>query len=249
MFRILCVVLGVLGLFAGEGDGPKFFSVYQEQVKPSMVGAYEEGAKAMIAVLKEKTDRSPYVRFNTISNDKFLYTYVTPIENFAALDSMRSAWDETFMSLPPEMQGKMMESMETVDHVNTFVVGLRPELSYSPENMKVSPVTAKFFHYSFYYVLPGKEQAWEAVAKGFKDLMAEKKMDVGFSVYQKFTGEDLPAYAVIHFGNTQTEIMQYFESFMQTAGEKGQKLAMEGVLATRKHETIFGMARPDLSLE
>ncbi|MCB1041495.1 MAG: hypothetical protein KDC35_01045 [Acidobacteria bacterium] len=245
---VICALVGI-SLFAGEGEAkPKLSVIYQDYVKPSHVMAYESSTKMMIETLGKMENRSEFMKFHTYASDRFVYTYVTPIENFASMDSMHEAWDSAFMSMPEDMQGKMMEAMETVDHYNMFVVAFRPELSFVNPNGKVSPDTAPFVHYSFYMIQPGKEQVFEEVCKGFAAMMAKDSGET-FTVHQKVSGENMPAYAVIHYGNSQSQIMAYFESFMAKMSAEAQKLMGQSTSVTRAHESMFGMARPDLSLQ
>lgn len=243
-------LLATFSLAFGDADAPRpMFTIYQDHVKPAHAMEYEQSTKSMIEFLKKDENRSKHLSFRAVSTDNFVYSYITPIENYGTLDEIEKAWGSMFAGMDEAMQKSMMEAMNTVESYNTFVIAARPELSFWPENAKVKPDDAAFVHYSFYYLKPGQEEAFEGICKGYKAMLGKRGSDMGFSIFQKASGENLPAYAVIHYGKSQSEIMAYFESFMANVDEEAQKLMVDSLSTIRAHETLFGMVRPDLSLE
>jgi hypothetical protein len=93
--RISVVLLAVLmGAFCflpaiaqAQGQKAQLYYVYDFVVKPAMVSQFEAGVKQEIAL----GSPAPWAAFST---DDFHYYFVTPIQNYAEIDSMDRADNE-----------------------------------------------------------------------------------------------------------------------------------------------------------
>ena len=117
------------------------FVVLDDFVNPSMVMQYEETSKEFMAGFAEQ--QYPYPMY-VHSTEDFHYYWVTPIENMAELDSIRSLVNKIYSS-DEEKWDAMWEKFEgTYQYTRQQIVVYMSELSYIPEEPRLKPESA--FH-------------------------------------------------------------------------------------------------------
>ena len=249
----LAATLGVLGVSVFAGDEPgaekaQMFCIYKEIVKPSKTQQYENAVKYMINEFKEYQVDPAKVNWFTVTGPELGYIYVMPIDGWSGMDTMQTAWKEAIDAIGKEkfedMTAPMSEAMESIEIFHSI---LREDLSYRPENPRLSQDEIGYAHYGFYYGIPGKSDELEEIAKGFAELYREAGIDTGFDIYQPVTGADLPYIIVAQVAKSEADYFANRERIREILGEKAKKLAEKVGATVRKIEYKSGTPRPDLS--
>jgi hypothetical protein len=239
------------GVYAGEEHGaetPQMYSIYKEFVKPGMTEQYEAAVKHMISEFQAYQIDPEKVHWKTISGPEVGYTYVAPIENWAAMDRQHGYWIEVVETFGMEKWEEMMApAEEAVERVEAFQVVKRADLSYAPENPRLSKEEVEYIHYGIYYVIPGKQKDIEAIAKEFAELYKSKGIDTGWSIYESVTGSDLPVIVVAQGAKSAADFHSNRERIAEMLGEEAKKIGMKVGATVRRMEFKEGMPRPDLS--
>jgi hypothetical protein len=237
--------------FAGEEQGaekPQLFCIYKEVVKPGLAEQYEAAVKHMISEFQAYQIDPEKVHWQAVSGPEIGYVYVTPIENFAAMDQMKANWMEVLGTIGEEKFEEMTApAAEAMEQVEVFHVARRLDLSYAPENPRLKPEEIKYIHYGFYYAIPGKQKDLEAIAREFAELYKSKGIDTGWSLYESITGSDLPVYVVAQGAKSAADYFSNRERIGELLGEEAKKIGMKVGATVRKMEYKEGMPRPDLS--
>jgi hypothetical protein len=251
MKRLTLLALGAALLapsgaaIAQEDSQPSMYFVLQEYVKASMLQEYEALMKEMIGELTAAgvTD----AQFITISGPELGYAYVMQVEGFAGIDATHQAWEAAIAAVGPEkfmeMHGKFGEMM---DHSAASVIMLREDLSYLPETVAITGDTP-FRQYYWYYTIPGKELAMEAVAREYAALYESKGIESGWRIYQVMMGPDLPAYLVVLSAESEAAFIARSSEIEELLGDEVKELFNKSMKATRRLEVMEGWVRPDLS--
>lgn len=251
MKRITLLALGAALLapsgaaVAQESSQPSMFFVIQEHVKPSMLQEYEALTKELIGELTAAGVAD--AQFVTISGPELGYTYVMQVEGFAGIDAAHQAWEAAIAAVGKEkfmeMHGRFGEMM---DHSAASVIMLREDLSYLPETVAITG-DVPFRKYYWYYTIPGKEMALEAVAKEYAALYESKGIETGWRIYQVVMGPDLPAYLVVLSAESEAAFIARSSEIEQLLGDDVQELYNKSMKTTRRLEVMEGWVRPDLS--
>lgn len=244
LMSILCCLLFFMCLTpmkAQETKDQKFI-VHEDVVKPNMVEQYETASKAFNAVLEEHG--STDVQFLAVSLDNMRYIYVSPIENFAALDNspLEKALND---ALGEEGTKELMSKFDgTYDTHKDYILNLSNELSYKSGEIVQEGVY--FRHFDYYFPYPGKWDEAKAISKEWKDLYASKNISQGFRIYTGGLGTE-PLIMVVQWAKSAEEFYAQQAKTREILGDDAKDLMGRTMAITRKLESHDGQIRPDLS--
>jgi hypothetical protein len=227
---------------------PEFFVVHEELAKPNSLVAYEAATRDLIAAMTEKKVNVPFPNWSAFNTTDMHYYFVAQIDGFAALDKMPAGWVKA-----REMVGAARwddiwrRGNETMTSYNEFVVMHRPDLSYLPANPRVATADRRYFRWEFYYLIPGKEQEAEQVAKDYIALFKQKNIGEPFDIYVALSGNDLPLWVVAIPAKSEADLVAADAQVNATVGDAIRPLQARALAVTRRFERRQGMPRPDLS--
>ena len=93
---VAAIVIAVLRIAspaeAQQAAAPQLFVLHQEMARPSMTQQYEATMKEFIGMVRQHHQALPTVQFIAMAGEDFLYTYITPIENYATLDKVHAGF-------------------------------------------------------------------------------------------------------------------------------------------------------------
>ena len=148
--------------------------VRQVTVKPSKIMDYMEWANEFMAQVQEH--KFPYP-INVYRCNDFSFWFLVPLENIADLEVLGNTMNELMAKIATEKGEKIQKLWsETTEYRKDGLIVLRPDLSYIPENPRLKPEEANFFSWTLTYILPGKEQEFEEMAKKYKSLYQTKNI-------------------------------------------------------------------------
>ncbi len=176
------------------------------------------------------------------------YCYLTPMTAYGALDGMESDWMKVAEKVGKDRWKKIMEAnAPTTDGYSEMIAEHLPALSYAPAAPRLKESEMPYFVDYYYYVLPGKESEFKALAKQFADLCKSKGITNGWDLYQCLVGESLPFFVVGHGAKDAADFAAWDQKDTAAMGDEGKVLFAKAVALCRKIETRPGWWRPDLS--
>ena len=251
MKRLSLAALGVLfslAAFAVEPPKQQLFVLYDEVANPSMVAQYEGATKDLIKAFGEKKVTSPSFAVNTYMSADMHYMYLTPIANWAQLDTINKDWmgasDVIGKDRWADIQRRGNGAMTSYDQM---IVARRDDLSYRPENPRATPEQEPFARLEYYYLKPGTEEQAEQVAKDYVALFKEKKIADGFMIYTALSGHDLPLLLSVIPAKSPADFAAADEKTTATLGDALRTLQGRALALTRRIERKDTWYRPDLS--
>jgi len=245
LMSILCCLLFFMYLSpiqAQEADEGQKFLVHEDMVKPSMIEKYETASKAFNEVLKEHG--SADVQFLAVSLDDMRYIFISPIENFAALDKnpLDKALNE---ALGEEGTKELMSTFDgTYDSHKDYILNLSNKLSYNSGEIVQEGVY--FRHFDYYFPFPGKWDEAKAISKEWKDLYTSKNISQGYRIYTGGLGTE-NLIMVVQWAKSADEFYAQQAETREILGDEAKELMGRTMAITRKFESYDGWIRPDLS--
>lgn len=242
------VTLGVSGTATAQDQGPpQMYYIVQEFVKPPMMQQYEAAGKAFLKDLAATAMAKETIRFTTVSGTEVGYIYVVPVNGWAGLGKAFQDWEAAGKAMGQEkwMQ-HMARSSVAVEHSATSVLMTRIDLSYLPETAALTP-DRPYRHYTWWYVIPGKETDIEAVAKEYVALYQSKNIKTGWRVLQAVVGPDLPMYLVVSTAANEAAYFAEEQRIRDMTGGEWQRLNEKAMQFARRLEINDSWIRPDLS--
>jgi hypothetical protein len=249
---LLAVALALFPLIAAQAQNappapkPQLFVIHEEIAKPSMLAQYESTTREFFKALSDGKVDPAVFSVNTFVTPDFHYIYLAPISSFAGMDKIASM----FMTLPNAVgndrwQDLMRRGGVTMESYSETVVMLRPDLSYMPATPRLKPEENKYFRLEFFYVIPGKEQDAEAIARDYAALFKQKNWPDGYHIYMALNGENLPLLVVSIPAKSRADYVAADDRLNATLGADIKPLQARALSITRKFELREAMARPD----
>ena len=241
-------VLVSLAAFAVEPPKQQLYILHEEVVNPSMIAQYEGATKDLIGAFGEKKMTSPSFGVNTYMSADMHYMYMTPLANWAQLDTISKDWMGASEVIGKDrwadIQKRGNGAMLSYDEV---VVARRDDLSYRPENPRLPETSEPFARLDYYYLRPGTEEQAEQVAKDFVALFKEKKIPDGFMIYMAQSGHDLPLLVAVIPAKSAADFAAADEKNTAALGDALRALQGRALSLTRRLERKDVWFRPDLS--
>jgi hypothetical protein len=229
-----------------QTPGGQYFVVHQEVAKPSMVKEYESTTKEFVALVKANKTKMPHFSVNCFMSPDFTYTYAAPIPNLAGMDAINADFGALAQSAGASFLDLNKRGGAATEYIKEWVIQLVPELSYSPAEPRVQP--GQYFHYSVYYVSPGREPEAEAVGADYVKLFKAKGVKSGYTVYKVVMGPEMPAYIVSVGALDAADYHAEDAKVGALLGAELRALGARTAALTRRFETREATARPDLSV-
>jgi hypothetical protein len=235
--KFLVVLLGLLFCLCAlsplaQAEEQKAQLIFMDEyvVKPSLIDEFE-GA-SMDTLAEWSKHKYPY-SFEGYFSEDMSFIFITPLKNFADIDNYYKILEE----LEKKIGTKRWKALWKRE----------PELSYFPENPRLKPGEERFAVWSFYYVIPGMEDEFEAVSKEWVTLHKGKNVPNGYKCYAGDFGTDMPVYLVFWKAKSEADALISLEKSFNLFGEEGKVLEEKEGALLRGFKMKRGWLRPDLS--
>jgi hypothetical protein len=245
----LGAALAILAPRAGgaQAPAPQYFVLHQEKAKPSMVKEYESTTKEFVALVKANKAKMPHFSFNAFASPDFLYSYVSPIPNMAGMDGINGDFGALVQAAGPALSDLNKRGGVAIERIDESVIQRVPELSYVPASPRLEG-PARYYHYGFYYVIPGREPEVEALGQEYLKLFKAKGVKNGYTIYKGVMGPDMPYYFVSEGALDAADFQAEDAKTAALVGPELQALGARLMALTRRYETREAVPRPDLSV-
>jgi hypothetical protein len=241
-------VLVTLSAYAVDPPKPQLFLIHEETINPSLMTQYEGATKDLIKAFNDKKMTSPSFAVNTYMTNDMHYLYLTPISNWAQVDSVWKDWMTANETVGKDKWADIMKrSYAAMVSYDDAVASRRDDLSYEPANPRLKMEEMPFARLDYYYLKPGTEQQAEQVAKDYVALFKEKKMPDGFTIYMAMSGHDLPLLVAVIPAKSPADFAATDERTAAALGDALRTLQGRAMALTRRIEHKDSWYRPDMS--
>lgn len=238
----LCLSALTIAAQTQEQEAQLFF-VRLVKVNPSRIMDYNDGTKELMAKIKEH--KYPYP-INVFRCNDFTVLFSVPLENTADLQVLGDTMNELMAKIAPESGQKIQKLLDgTTECREDGLIVLRPDLSYMPENPRLKPEEINYYNWTFTYILPGKEQALEEMAKKYRALYQAKDIPDGFLLYEVIMGKEQPLYILVQTAKSPGDFFSI--NYSEALGEEGAALQSKLWSVIRKLEYKQAWIDRDLS--
>ena len=233
-------------IIVGQEEQKKFqpYYLFEDIVKPSMVMQYEEGMKEYMALLAEQ--QYPYP-MNLYSTDDFHYYGVTPVENYAEIDSMDRALNKVVINAG-EKWGEVWDKLVgTYPYERRQIIIFSSALSYIPEEPRLKPEEGNFVYWGFGYIELGKQSEFNEIFTKWVDLYKSNNISDGFNTFIGGFGTEQPVKIWMMNGKDAADFWNQNKVNNEILGEEADILWGKTLNVLRKFEYKTGRFRPELS--
>jgi hypothetical protein len=243
------VLLTSLPVLAADAQGPRYWVLHQEAVRPSKVQAYEQVTKELVGLIQQHREASPGFSFTAFSDPEFLYSYVSPVQDFAAIDAIYSGFGALTQAVGEARWNDVMKRAgEPITMIRESILAEDPSLSYAPAEPRLKPEEVRYLHFDLYYIEPGREPEADALARDFAALFRKKGLRDGYRLTKVIMGPDMPLYIVIVDAKDPADFEAQDAALRETLGAEGKALFARAFALSRRFERRGAWLRPDLSL-
>ncbi len=232
------------GIAAQETPHPMYV-VRQEFVKAAQLSDYETETRRWLADLG-RTEVAHEVQWVTVFGPELGYSYVIPVDGFAGIDEVRRNLGISRSGAPARWSTREGDEPTPIDHVETLVLELRPDLSYLPRTVDLD-LTLPFRKYHWYFLIPGLEDRFEDIAARMVELYGRHEIPQGFLCYEVLLGRELPVFLMVERARNEVDYAAQAARIAATVGDEADALFGQMLKLTRRIEVMEGMTRGDLS--
>ena len=187
------------------------------------------------------------MQFASISGPEIGYVYAIPVDGLQGLVDFFAAWEPAIEMIGADKWAEFeARSSKAVEYAQTSMIVLRPDLSFLPETTEIS-ADKPFRKYHWVFIVPGKEEVFEEVARAYVSLWEENGFPVGWRIYQAMMGADLPMYLVVESAKDEAEYVAMTAEMQAALPDAAKELQAKMQQAVRRMEINEGWVRPELS--
>ncbi len=226
-----------------QQSSPPWFLVFEETVSPANRTRFMEVQQEAVDLWKKHNLDIPIMTYE--NDDNALY-WVTPIRNFASIDTLFQKMGQLSEKLKAEGYDGDAKFRD-LSTVSSTVMMWVPELSYHPNGESQNSIEEPYTEWMFAYVLSGHEKE---VSDAFKKLITyfkENQVDYPWDTFHVMLGNDTPLIIGVFRGENQSVIHAKRDRMWQEHGAELGKLWGNITKHARKIENKTGWYNPSLS--
>ena len=169
-----------------------------------MVDKYEEASDNLTAAFLEYNIEIPSMIAS--QTDDFTYYYITPIDNYAALDEMNTSWGKFIETMGQDKWNKIDAAFDgTIFSHKDFIIRRSGKYSYNPENPRLVTKDAGFILWDWYWLEDGKLSEAAEVIMEIKQLFTDNNIEDSFTIWATDIGIDYGLVVVTQIANDEQD--------------------------------------------
>jgi hypothetical protein len=206
--------------------------VLEVRVKPAGIDAFENAVRELIGQFKESEFPRSFVGDIT---DDYSYYFSSPIESYAEIDILFRDLDEIQNKMDAEKrQDLQVLFKDAYESIRSGVILKRPDLSYVPDNSRLSIMEARYMRMNAFYILAGREGEFENICKASAELWRRKRVPEPFNVYVGQMGTETPVYFLSLTGKDPADLWSHVGRIWTPNGSESQDLRKKILPLIRK---------------
>jgi len=244
MLCTLAVFLVTTLVTAGESH-PELYAVRAVKANPTGLIRYEQALKTAMAAYGKHGLAVDFIWVE--STDNLVYYFIIPIQSMGDMDGIMRAFADVRKKMGPNALAEMEQAFAgTADTSEIMVVKKLDTLSYTGEEPPEGEKW-RYFEETLWYIQPDKYQEAMAIAADYRKLFEEKQAKVGYTLFMKTIGSDMPMMYVVTMARDPLHFAQREAELKKLLGDAVKPLQERFLSVTRKMEVNRGWGRPDLS--
>lgn len=238
------VVLSLGVAVRAQAPANELYALNEFIVEPAKSADFEAAMKEWVAFYAQNKYPWAYSVFRT---DDFRYYMLGPLKDMADLAQMMKTDMELMQKGGAQFNAMMKRTGAAMVFMNSGILVLRNDLSYTPATPRVKMEDATFICWDYYYGLPDKESEGEAIAKEWQALYKSKNIPDGFQTWMLMMGPDMPLYVAARWAKSPADFNAAEQSFINAAGAQYMPLVAKTMAVCRKFEVRKGYRLDALS--
>ena len=224
-------------------EAPTMLVVFENEIPPSMVSAYEDAAKKEPAIFKKLNYPRSYWVYQT---EDFHYWWVMLINDLSDFEKLNQELGTFIVRMADEGFVFGEEFKEKTKFMKPMIFQWLPNLSCMPEGtMKFDQ--AQYFRWGFCYAKIGFENEFEEQWVKMAKMMLAKEIEMGWNAYTGIVGTENPFYMWGEIYDSPLDMETERAKAFEKLGPEFNSLWTETLQYMRKLEIKEGWYRPDLS--
>jgi len=238
---IYCILAAIV-ISPGLAQDQLFF-IHEDDVLPSKSVQYNNTSAEFAKVLREQN--IPELAAFAHMQEGYHYLWVTPIENFAALDE--NPWSKLEEKIGKEAFDALFAGYDgTYTAHRSYFVKYRDENSYVPEGGDWDDETT-YRRWDYNWVNPDMAEEATAISKEWAELHKSKGAPHGYRVYTGGIGTDVPLIIVFRWAKGPAEMVAQMAENSEVLGEEAAALWARTASMLTKTDSKSGWYLPDIS--
>jgi hypothetical protein len=223
---------------------PQLYFVEEVVVKPSERDNFQETIKEFLNYFEEQNFQFEVSSYMT--SDFHIY-FTFPLEGAGDVEDLFTGFNNLAEKVDPVKWAELISAeYKAIESVEYSLYYMRPDLSYFPENPRITEEETNYLEWTFAYVKPGKDAEAEAIWKEWAELYKEKGVTDPYYTWVGFIGPEVPLYLFIFPGKNAIDFHQAGLENMAKLGEDAKPLYEKTYGLIKKLESRTGWVLQDL---
>ncbi|MDR3609275.1 MAG: hypothetical protein P4L27_01770 [Ignavibacteriaceae bacterium] len=247
--RILIVMLLFTSISFLYGQQPAKTTrllVMQDVVYPYKVDAYEKAQKDMNDFIAKNY---PAVKWNCLQYDNYTYIYTVDLGDYGKIDEMNKMWQEKMKTVNQDDFKKYADQfLGTISQTNQLVVTKDDKGSYKAKDPYIKRNEAKFFHWDYFELIPGKEDDAVSIAREEAAYSEKMNLKMDYNLWRVSMGQNTNSIIFVSWDKDRVNFFTDMEKDNKLAGKEMEDMDKRFMTYVQKFEHWNGKPRPDLSI-
>ena len=229
-----------------EMSKDKLYFMHEEAARIDKIDEYNQSAKDFTKMFADMKLDVPAIYAS--ETDDFHFFYLVPINNYADVDKLNSAFNDVFSKADKDKTAKTMkEGDESTVYIRDFVLKRSDELSYKSEKQKLDMSKEIFLHEDFFTYKPEYRKQIMQLGADYKKLNQDKGVEDSYDVWMPDLGEKNNLIVVITMAKDATSYYQQQDKDNTLLGKEGDALWNKMLTMLENFNHLNAHTRPDLS--
>ena len=214
---LLALMVGTFAKAQTEMNEQLFF-VWEATVNPATNSQFIDLQIDFHSPFKE--NGFPY-SISAWTDGNFHYYFFYPVESYNDKDGI---YDALSAIIPIWGMENFMKMWETVLSHRTYFLRSQPEMSFYPEEPRLSDEEETYCIWDIFYVRPDKDYEMQALGKEFAALLKNKNYNDHVQIYSGDVGYEGSVYFGALFGSDREDLYSQNEKMWELLGEEGTEI-------------------------
>lgn len=215
-------------------------------VIPNKADQYEQAQKDMNVFL---TNNYPNLKWDCVQFDRYEYNYIVDLKNYADIDEWNKTRMEKMKTVDQAEYKRLATEFDgTISSNSRRIYTLDENDSYTAKDPLVQPKDAKFLHFDYYELVPGKEDEALSIAHAISAINAKLNLRMSARIWRQNFGETNNAILLVRSDKSSSDFYSDMEKNNQMSNQEKKDLQKKFMSYVLKFDHWNGKTRPDLSI-
>lgn len=229
---------------AQEKPKDQLFLVHEEAAKIDMISQYIKTSKEWAGMMHEG---GLPISFYAYQRNDLHYYYVTPLADYAAIDSFAGKFQNAIKKIGKDKFSKLMEKNNaSIESSRDFTIRRSASLSYVPKTPRISLEKAGFVHWVFIHYKFDKRKEVMKVLKDWKAVYEKYNFPDAYTVFLTGMGLDNNEITIFDYAKNASDYYKNDADKSKEMKKEEGKLFSEISQYLINMEEYSGRPRPDL---